>query len=99
MTDVQGNLVKSEDSQSKAVTYIYEGFNNPLEMRDSLGQVTPMSYDQRGNKTRLDDPDTHVTTYTYNALGELLSTTGIGLEALAGKLPAKISSQSQLLAV
>jgi len=42
-----------------------------------------MSYDQRGNKTRLDDPDTHVTTYTYNALGELLSTTGIGLEALA----------------
>jgi len=29
---VQGNLVKSEDSQGKAVTYIYEGFNNPLEM-------------------------------------------------------------------
>jgi YD repeat-containing protein len=70
--DVAGNLVKSEDSQGKAVTSIYDGFN---EMRDSLGNMTQMSYDQRGNKTRLDDPDTHVTTYTYNVLGELLSQT------------------------
>jgi len=73
--EVSGNLVKSEDSQSedsqgKAVTYIYDGFNNPIEMRDSLGNMTQMSYDQRGNQTRLDDPDTHVTTYTYNVLRE-----------------------------
>jgi len=44
-------------------------------MRDSLGNVTQMSYDQRGNKTRLDDPSTHITAYTYNVLGELLSQT------------------------
>jgi hypothetical protein len=67
---VQGNLVKSEDSRCQAVTSIYDGFNNPIEMRDSLGNMMPMSYDQRGNKTRLDNHDMHVTTYTYNVLGE-----------------------------
>ena len=73
--DVHGNLLKSVDANNQSVTYVYDGFNHLIEMRDAMGYRTEIFYDQRGNKTHLSDPDTGNTRYSYNALGELLSQT------------------------
>lgn len=73
--DAHGNLIKSTDNHAKSVTYIYDGFNNLLQMSDSLQNTTQIFYDQRGNKIKLRDPDTGETNYIHNALGELISQT------------------------
>jgi RHS repeat-associated protein len=71
--DAHGNLIKSTDNHAKSVTYIYDGFNNLLQMSDSLQNTTQIFYDQRGNKIKLRDPDTGETNYIHNPLGELIS--------------------------
>jgi YD repeat-containing protein len=37
------------------------------------GVTTTMEYDIRGNKTKMNDPDMGTWTYSYNALGKLVS--------------------------
>jgi YD repeat-containing protein len=39
------------------------------------GVTTTMEYDIRGNKTKMNDPDMGTWTYSYNALGKLVSQT------------------------
>jgi RHS repeat-associated protein len=73
--NVVGQLVESVDNLNNAITYIYDGFNNLLELRDSAGNVTQMQYNIRGQKTRMYDADTGQTRYVYNALGELTQQT------------------------
>ncbi len=73
--NVLGQLVTSVDNLNSAITYVYDGFGNLIELRDAAGNVTQIGYDQRGNKVWMYDADTGRTAYVYNPLGELVSQT------------------------
>ena len=63
-------LVEVTDNLGTKVTYLYDPFGN-LEVTDAGGTVTTLSYDIRGRKTSMDDPDMGVWFYDYNVLDEL----------------------------
>ncbi|MEK8016401.1 MAG: RHS repeat-associated core domain-containing protein [Candidatus Parabeggiatoa sp.] len=68
-------MIESLDHHNHALTYIYNGFGKLLELRDPMGNVTEIAYDQRGHKIKMLDPDTGTSRYQYNALGELVAET------------------------
>ncbi len=55
------------------VTNTYDAVGNLLSVRDPVGNTSTMSYDIRGRKTSMQDPDMGYWTYAYNAFGELLT--------------------------
>ncbi|WP_420347318.1 RHS repeat-associated core domain-containing protein [Pelagibius sp.] len=69
-----GALVSATDNLSNVTTYAYDPFGNLTET-DAAGVVTTMTYDVRGLKLTMDDPDMGDWSYDYNALGELVSQT------------------------
>lgn len=54
--------------------FLYDAFGN-LIRTDAGGVVTTLSYDGRGRKIAMTDPDMGTWSYAYNALGELVSQT------------------------
>ena len=72
--NVIGELVTATDHLAGTVSYLYDAFGNLLET-DAGGVVTSMSYDLRGRKTAMTDPDMGNWSYVYNLLGELVSQT------------------------
>jgi RHS repeat-associated protein len=71
----QGQTVSSKDALNQQVTYAYDSFANLISTTDAAGNVTRLSYDVRGRKTQMVDPDLGTWTYVYNALGELVKQT------------------------
>jgi RHS repeat-associated protein len=53
------------------VTYKYDSFGNLIET-NAGGVITAITYDVRGRKTVMSDPDMGNWIYAYNALGELI---------------------------
>jgi RHS repeat-associated protein len=79
-TDVLGRLVKTVqalDGNSNYATtrYWYDGPGNPVAAEDAEGNVTRATYDARGRRTQMDDPDAGTWNFTYDGLGELLTQT------------------------
>jgi RHS repeat-associated protein len=68
----QGQVVQVKDTQNNTLTYTYDEFGNLKTTTDALGNVITLSYDLRGRKTQMIDPDMGTWTYFYNALGELI---------------------------
>lgn len=71
----QGQTVSSKDALNQQVTYAYDSFANLISTTDAAGNVTRLTYDVRGRKTQMVDPDLGTWTYVYNALGELVKQT------------------------
>ena len=71
--DAWGNVVKSTDPAS-SVQYVYGSHGQPTTI-NAASSYTYIQYDDLGRRTRLSDPDAGVTTYTYNALGQIMSST------------------------
>ncbi|WP_299390697.1 RHS repeat-associated core domain-containing protein [Pelagibius sp.] len=69
-----GELVSATDNLSNVTTYAYDPFGNLTET-NAAGVVTTMTYDVRGLKLTMDDPDMGDWSYDYNALGESISQT------------------------
>ncbi|TQV66157.1 hypothetical protein FKG94_27425 [Exilibacterium tricleocarpae] len=73
-----GNLVVlSRDAAGTAVTYRYSPFGDltSTTVDGNADTTVTIGYDRLGRKIRLDDPNTGVRVYTYNALGLLASET------------------------
>jgi len=68
----QGQVVQVKDTRNSLLSYAYDEFGNLKTTTDALGNVTALSYDLRGRKTQMLDPDMGRWTYHYNALGELI---------------------------
>ena len=49
-----------------------DAFGNLIETRDALQNKITISYDLRGRKVAMNDPDAGQSSYTYDALGQLL---------------------------
>lgn len=70
------SIINADGSaDTSTVTYTYEPFGNLATTKDSLGNVTALSYDLLGRKTSLADPDMGSWTYSYDNLGQLLTQT------------------------
>ena len=63
-------------SVTAAITdYAYDPFGNLIKTTDVKGNVTTVTYDLRGRKVGMADPDMGAWSYQYNVLGELISQT------------------------
>ncbi len=69
--NVEGKLVRVTDATDAQVAYQHDAFGNLVQTQDALQNLLKVTYDTRGRKLSVDDPDTGLWTYCYNALGEL----------------------------
>ena len=74
--DHNGNVLSSTDALGNTQYYTYEStFNNILSYTDKKGNVYHFSYDNRGNLTEMRTPLNTNTLFTYNAYGQVLTST------------------------
>lgn len=71
----QGQVVLVKDTQNNPLSFIYDEFGNLKTTTDALGNATTLSYDLRGRKAQMVDPDMGTWNYFYDALGELIRQT------------------------
>lgn len=72
----RGWLVQVTDDSSQSITNTYDSVGNIIQVADPAGNTTTIGFDLKGYfKNSLNDPDTGITTYAYNSLGELTSQT------------------------
>ncbi|RMH21272.1 MAG: hypothetical protein D6698_03015, partial [Gammaproteobacteria bacterium] len=72
--NVLGQKVRVTDPEG-SMTYAYDAYGNLTDTTDPQGNVVHMTYDNRGRKTSMDDPDMGHWDYTYTVFGELESQT------------------------
>ena len=69
-----GKIIRIDEPKSAWLTHQHDAIGN-LTQTNVGGVTTTMTYDNRGNKISMNDPDMGRWTYTYNALSELISQT------------------------
>jgi RHS repeat-associated protein len=69
--NTQGQLLRVTDANSQSINYQYDAYGNLTSTIDPLGNTTTLSYDKRGRKTAMNDPDQGIWAYAYDALGQL----------------------------
>lgn len=52
-------------------TYAYDPFGNLMTVNDGMGNTVGFTYDKRGRKIAMSDPDKGAWSYVYDALGQL----------------------------
>lgn len=67
-----GLLVRVTDEAGGQLAHQHDAFNNLLVSKDALQNLTTLTYDIRGRKVQLNDPDSGVWKYDYNPLGQLV---------------------------
>ncbi|MES9957649.1 MAG: RHS repeat-associated core domain-containing protein [Sedimenticola sp.] len=72
--NLQGKIARVEQEEHTWVNYTYDPIGN-LTRTDSNGSITELSYDLRGRKSAMNDPNMGRWQYRYNAFGELTSQT------------------------
>ncbi|WP_282611232.1 FG-GAP-like repeat-containing protein, partial [Pelagibius sp. Alg239-R121] len=93
-----GELMTSTDNLAGTVTYSYDAYGNLLQT-NANGVLTTMTYDQRGRKTGMVDPDMGTWSYSYNVLGELISQTDAKLQVVTmaydvlGRMTSRIETE------
>ncbi|MBT9493301.1 MAG: RHS repeat-associated core domain-containing protein, partial [Paucibacter sp.] len=70
--NVNGQVVRVTDAAGASLAHQHDAFGNLIETKDALQNRILITYDIRGRKKTLQDPDAGLTTYEYNALGELV---------------------------
>jgi RHS repeat-associated protein len=68
-----GQIVRVSDHNKAQVAYQHDAFGNLLITKDALQNQITVTYDIRGRKTQMNDPDNGVWGYCYDALGQLVS--------------------------
>jgi len=66
-----GQLIRVQDANGKSNYYDYDPFGNLTYVKDALGNISTMSYDVRGRKVAMNDPDMGHWEYRYFTTGEL----------------------------
>jgi RHS repeat-associated protein len=68
-----GEIVRVTDALGAQVAHQRDAFGNLIKTRDALGNQIVNGYDRRGRRKSMNDPNSGLWTYDYNALGELIS--------------------------
>ncbi len=74
-----GQLLEKHDANNKVTRYFYDSHGNQIRTEPPNGHIVELDYDhtrsglltQRTAKRSAGDPNPHITTYTYNALGQI----------------------------
>ncbi len=66
-----GELVRVTDALNAQLAHQRDAFGNLIKTVDALGNAIVVSYDVAGHKVSMNDPDTGLWTYAYNAIGQL----------------------------
>ena len=69
--NIDGKLVRVTDATGAQIAHQYDAFGNLIQTKDALQNIITISYDIRGHKVSMTDPDTGTWLYTYDALGQL----------------------------
>jgi RHS repeat-associated protein len=72
-SDIDGNPRQLVDAGGSDTEYEYDAFGNLVTVRDFYGAETRMSYNQRGFRTEINDPDAGRWVQDYYPTGELKS--------------------------
>lgn len=75
LTNSQGKVEKISDATGRETKYLYDAFGNLTTTIDPHYNAVIMSYDDRGRKITMSDPDMGNWQYRYNVLGELVGQT------------------------
>jgi RHS repeat-associated protein len=75
VSDAWGDVVRVTDEAGQATSYTYDSFNHLKSTTDAKGNQSTLSYNVRGFKMGLNDPDMGSWSYTYDGLGEMLTQT------------------------
>ena len=67
-----GELVRATDASGAQLVHQRDAFGNLVATKDALQNAITLSYDVRGRKTRMVDPDAGTWNYDYDALGQLV---------------------------
>jgi RHS repeat-associated protein len=70
--NANGLLVRVTDAHKAQLVHQHDAFGNLVATKDPLQNTISLSYDIRGRKLSMADPDTGTWNYDYNALGELV---------------------------
>jgi RHS repeat-associated protein len=70
--NLEGKVILVTDNLGAQVAHQHDAFGNLVATKDALQNTITIAYDQRGRKVSMNDPDTGLWTYNYNALGELV---------------------------
>ena len=79
--DLDDRITQSVEDASGAhlaTSFKFGVFNRVDWITDPVGNLTQFHYDQRGRRTDVVDPDTGTTKFTYDGLGDVLTTTASG---------------------
>ena len=71
--NIDGKVVRVTDALGAQVAYQLDAFGNLLTTKDALQNLVQVSYDTRGRKISMADPDSGVWGYCYDALGQLVA--------------------------
>jgi RHS repeat-associated protein len=97
--DLDGRVVRSVqkgvNAQPVTTTYAFGDFNLLQTVTDPVGNVTSMSYDQRGRRTQLVDADTGTSSFDYNGFGELMNSQVP--DPSGGSLPSQTTFEHDVL--
>ena len=72
--NILGQSAQVIDHDGNQVLYSYDALGQ-LVQTNAAGQITTLSYDQRGRKVGMNDPSMGFWRYSYNVFGELVSQT------------------------
>ena len=70
--NIDGRIARVTDAMGAQLAQQYDAFGNLVATRDALQNSVTLSFDIRGRKLSMSDPDTGVWNYDYDALGELV---------------------------
>jgi len=73
--NVLGQYMQTVDANGKQTNYWTEPLGHVAAITDAQGNITSASYNALGLRTQSNDPDQGNWTFTYDALGELLTQT------------------------
>ncbi|WP_431288463.1 RHS repeat domain-containing protein [Roseateles chitinivorans] len=71
----QGQIVSTTDAKGSSTAYAYDAGGNLIRTLNPYGDVVEVTYDARGRRTGLKDPDLGNWSFAPNAFGELTSQT------------------------
>lgn len=83
--NVDGKVGIVTNALGAQLAHAYDAFGNLLTVKDALQNAVVISYDIRGRKMSMTDPDSGTWLYGYNALGELTSQQSPNQLAMPGK--------------
>lgn len=74
--DARGNVKSFTDRRGQQTEYDYDAnFTFVTQLKDALGRITRMAYDNRGNRSSMTDALGRMTTYGFDGFGQLISVT------------------------